>query len=30
MSGTTLFFVLIGVGCVSTLPFRLVDWIERG
>ena len=28
MSGTTVFFVLVGVGYSATLPFKLVDWIE--
>ena len=30
MSGTAMFFMLVGVGCVVTLPFKLVDRIERG
>lgn len=30
MSGTTVFFVLVGVGYLATLPFKLVDRIERG
>lgn len=30
MSGTSMFFLVVGVGCVATLPFRFVDWIERG
>lgn len=29
MSGTTVFFVLVGVGYVASLPFALVDRIER-
>ena len=28
MSGTAMFFVLVGVGYLSTLPFALVDRIE--
>lgn len=28
MSGTTMFFVLVGVGYVASLPFKLVDRIE--
>ena len=30
MSGTTVFFVLVGVGYLATLPFTIVDRIERG
>ena len=29
MSGTTVFFVLAGVGYLATLPFTIVDRIER-
>lgn len=29
MSGTAMFFVLVGVGYAATLPFTLVDLIER-
>lgn len=29
MSGTALFFMLVGVGYVASLPFALVDRIER-
>ena len=30
MSGTAMFFVLVGVAYLSALPFALVDRIERG
>lgn len=29
MNGTALFFVLVGVGYLATLPFTIVDRIER-
>lgn len=29
MSGTAMFFMLVGVGYVASLPFKLVDRIER-
>lgn len=29
MSGTAMFFILVGVGYVVSLPFKLVDLIER-
>lgn len=29
MNGTTFFFVLVGVGYMATLPFKLVDLIEK-
>ena len=29
MSGTALFLMLVGVGYVASLPFALVDRIER-
>lgn len=28
MSGIALFFVVIGVATVSTIPFKIVDMIE--
>ena len=30
MSGWAVFFVVIGVATVATIPFKLVDMIERG
>lgn len=29
MSGAAMFFMLVGVGYVASLPFKLVDRIER-
>lgn len=28
MSGTAMFFLLVGVAYVVSLPFKFVDWIE--
>jgi len=30
MSGTAVFFVIVGVMSLTEKLFRLIDWIERG